>query len=67
MQKVRTFSNIFRFIYDLCTFNNHELKNHYIDIYLDELKLRKENEDPCKASFLDHSIEAHDRKKLQHN
>ena len=36
----RIFSNIFRFIDRLCTFN----------------KEVKENEDPCKASFLDLSI-----------
>ena len=38
-------SNIFRFIGDLCTFSNDELENSYNDIYPDELKLKRENED----------------------
>ena len=50
------------FIDDLCTFNNNEFENNYKDIYPDELELKKENEDPCKASFFDLSIEVHDSK-----
>ena len=30
--------------------------------YPDELELKMENEDPCKASFFDLLIEVHDRK-----
>ena len=49
------FSNIFKFIDDLWTINNDEFEKSY-------LKLKKENEDPCKASFLDLSIDVHDEK-----
>ena len=42
----RIFSNIFRFMDGLCTFN----------------KEVKENEDPCKTSFLDLSIKVRDKK-----
>ena len=46
MRKVGIFSNIFRFIDDLCSFNNDEFENNFDDIYPDELELKKENEDP---------------------
>lgn len=59
LQKVRVFSNIFRLIDDLCTFNNDEFGNNYIDVYLDEVM--KEN-DPYKSLFLDFSIKARGRK-----
>ena len=49
------FSNIFKFIDDLWSINNDEFEKSY-------LKLKKENEDPCKASFLDLSIDVHDEK-----
>lgn len=49
------FSNIFKFIDDLWTINNDEFEKSY-------LKLKKENEDPCKASSLGLSIEAHHEK-----
>ena len=62
MRKARIFSNILRFIDDLCPFINDEFENTYNDIYLDELELKKENEDPCKASFLEFPIEAFDKK-----
>ena len=52
----------FWFIDDLCIFNNDEFENNYNDIYANELELKKENDDPSKALFLDLSIEAHDRK-----
>ena len=32
--------------------NNDNFKNNYSDIYLDELKLKKENKVSCKALFL---------------
>ena len=57
-------SNIFRFIDDLCTFNNDECGNSYNDTYPDEPKMKKDDEDPCKAPFLDFSIEVHDRKSI---
>ena len=60
--KVRIFSNFLRFIDDLCTFNNNKFENSYNDIYPNKLKFKKENENPCKALFLDLSIEFHDRK-----
>ena len=60
MQKSRIFLNIFRFIDDLYTFNNDEFESNYNDIYPNEPELQKENEDPCKASCLDLSIEFHD-------
>ena len=56
------FSNIFRFVDDLHTFNNNKFENYYKYIYLNELELEKENEAPCKTSFLEHSVEVHDRK-----
>ena len=62
LQKTRIFSVIFRFIDDLCTFNNDELENNYNNIYPHELELKKKNEDPCKASFLDLSEEVYNRK-----
>ena len=37
-------------------------KNHIKNIYLDELELKKENEDTCVTSFLDLSIEVRDWK-----
>ena len=52
----------FRFIDSLCTFSNYEIKNHYNNIYPDELELKKENKDPWKASFLDFSVDVRDRK-----
>ena len=48
------------YVYDLCTFNNDECESNYNGIYLDELELKKENENPYKASFLDLLLEAHD-------
>ena len=66
LQKAIIFSNILRFTDDLCSFINKEFGNQlndiYIYIYPDKLKLTKVNEDSCKASFLDLSIEFHDRK-----
>ena len=50
------------FTNDLCTFHNGELGNNYNDIYPHNLKLKKKNEDPCKVSFLELSVEVHDRK-----
>ena len=60
--KARLFPNIFRFIINLCTFNNDEFENYYNEIYPGEMELNKENEDPCKASFLNISIEVLYRK-----
>ena len=55
-------SNIFRFIDNLCNFNNDEFENNYNDIYCDELELKREDKDPCKVSFLDLPIEPHNIK-----
>ena len=43
-------SIFFRFIDDLCIFNNNEFESNYNDVRSDELELKEENEDPCKAS-----------------
>ena len=39
-----------------------QFENMYKNVYLDELELKKENEEPCKALFLDFSKELHDSK-----
>ena len=62
LRKARIFSNIYRFLDDLWTFNNNEFENIYKDDYFDVWELGKEIEDPCKALFLNLSIEVHDRK-----
>ena len=62
MQKDGKLSNIFRFIDDPCFFNNDGFVNNSSYTYPDVLELKKENEDTCKASFLDFSIEVHERK-----
>ena len=44
-------------------FKQNEFENNHIkNIYLDELELKKENEDICVTSFLDLSIEVRDWK-----
>ena len=50
------------FIDDLYTINNDEFEKNYNLIYPDELELKNENKDLCKASFLDLTIDVHDRK-----
>ena len=47
------YRNIYRFIDDLCAFKNNEFKNNYDKIYRDEPELKKENDGPCKVSFLE--------------
>ena len=44
--------------------NNNNFENNYSDIYFDEQESKglRENEDPCKSSFLNLPIEAHSRK-----
>lgn len=49
---------------DLCTCNNEEFENDLKDIYPDELKPKKVNEDPCKVSLFDFSIEVNDKRVL---
>lgn len=49
---------------DLCTCNNEEFENNFKDIYPDELKPKKVNEDPCKVSFFEFSIEVNDKRVL---
>ena len=51
MSKACIFSNIFRFIDDLYTFNNDEFENKYNDICPDERELKKENEELSKPRF----------------
>ena len=46
MWKDQIFSNIFRLIDNLCSFNYNEFKNNYNDFFFDELELKKENGDP---------------------
>ena len=53
---------MFSFLDNLCNCNNDEFQNNCNDSYPDEMELKKENEDSCKASFLDFSIEVHNRK-----
>ena len=50
------FNNIYPYLYIPYLYLYHN------DINLDELELKKENEDPCKASFRKLSIKVHDRK-----
>lgn len=38
VRKACIFSNVFRFMDDLCTFNNNEFENKYNGIYPDELE-----------------------------
>ena len=60
--KPEIFFKNFRFIDDLRIFKNNEFENNYDNVYFDELELKNENKDPCKVSFLDLSIELHDKK-----
>ena len=62
MQKARIFSIILRFIDHLCTFNNDEFGNNHNDVYLNELELKNEDDDPCKATFLNLLVQIHDKK-----
>ena len=62
LRKARTFSNIFRYIDDLCSINNTEFEKNYKEIYPEELALKKENLNPYKASFLDVSIQVQSNK-----
>ena len=62
LQKRRMFSDFFTFVSRLCSLNNDEFGNNYNDIYLDELELKKENDDPCKVMFFDLLVEAHGTK-----
>lgn len=62
LQKAWIFSRIFCFKDDLSTFSSDKFENYCEDVYPDELILKKENEDPCQASFLDLLIKLQDRK-----
>ena len=62
LAKAWIFSRIFKFIDDLCMFSNDEFENYCKDIYLDELIIKEEDEDPCQALLLDLLMEVHDRK-----
>ena len=52
----------FTFIDDPCTFHKDEFEKNYNGFYPDELELKSENEDHCKALFFDLSIKVHDKK-----
>lgn len=39
-----------------------KFENHYVNIYYDELELKKGNRGPCKALFLDLSVDIHEMK-----
>ena len=57
LAKARKFGSTFRFIEDLCAFNDGgEFEKHYREIYPEEMQLGKENKDTKKASFLDLGI-----------
>ena len=61
----RMFSIIFRFIDHLCTFNNDEFGNNHNDAYSKWVRTQKQQPFwtfPCKATFLDLSVEIQDRK-----
>ena len=60
LREDRIFSNISRFNNDLCAVNNDEFENNYKDNLPDELELKRENEDPPKAPFLDLPVRVHD-------
>ena len=62
MRKARIFSNIFRLVDYLCTFDNYEFENNYKNIFTDQLELKKENENPCETSVLHLSIDVQYRK-----
>ena len=51
MWKAHIFSNIFRIIGDLWTFNNDKFENNYNNIYPHVSELNNENGNPCKSSF----------------
>ena len=53
MRRAHLFSNIFRFVDDLCTFNNDILENNHNDIYREGQQLKRENKDPFGASLSD--------------
>lgn len=56
----RKFSNSFRYIDDLLTFNNDDLMNKYMnEIYPKELVLNKENKHDTHCTFLDIDIKIH--------
>ena len=56
--KARKFSNVFRFIDDLCAINDDfEFRKNFKNIYPPELELKEENISTSHASFLDLSID----------
>ena len=61
LQKVRIFSNIFKFADDLYNLCKNKLDNNYKDIGSHKLELEIENEDSCKSLLLDLWIEVNDR------
>ena len=61
MQKARIFSNIFRFLDNLCSFNKNEFEKNFNSIYFYH-RIKDKNKNPCEASFSYLSVEVNDRK-----
>ena len=61
VQKARIFSNIFRFLDNLCTFNKNEFEKNFNGIYFYH-RIKDKNKNPCEASFSYLSVEVNDRK-----
>ena len=62
LQNGKIFLNILMLSKDLCTFYNDKYEKNDRNTYTDKMELKKENEDPCKTSFLEIYIEVRDRK-----
>ena len=63
INKVRRFTNVFRFIDDLVAINdNGEFERCYSEIYPPELELKKENIGYSEGTFLDLMIRIRDNK-----
>ena len=62
LKHARMFGNTFRFIDDLIAINDGGLfENNYMDIYPEELELKKENKEDRDATFLDLNIHINDK------
>ena len=63
VRDARRLTHIFRFIDDLCVINDNGLfERSYLEIYPEEMELKKENDGVLSASFLDLDISIIDRK-----
>ena len=61
-QVAKLFSNTFRYIDDLLTFNNPTFKQEISNIYPQQLELKKTTETDSRLSYLDLEINIRDRK-----